>query len=159
MKKDDEGKRKMHRFLVSLVALWFIGCSAEGPGEFALMIEESYLIDLGASELELEVVFSNDGTWDVEDFFFEVEMYARDTPLRSSETGERTVLMRADELPSGAQRTGQWVLDGYDEADTAHLRLLSAYDTNSGAAYCDEELHGCEAVACLDDVAPCEPLQ
>ena len=149
----------MYRLMLSFFCLGGVGCSPEGPGEFGVIIEETHLVDLGSAELELEVVFANDGTWDVEDFFFEVEMYERDTPLRSSETGEGTVLMRADELPSGAQRSGKWILDGYEDADTAHLRLLSAYDANSGAAYCDEEVHGCGAIACLDDVAPCESAQ
>jgi len=131
------------------------GCSGEGPGDFGVFFESSQLVSVGASEFELAVTFTNQGDWDVEDFFFEVEMYALDTPLRSSETSERATLLRAAGLPSGGERDGAWSLDGFETADTARLRLLSAYDANSGAAYCDAEETDCETVTCLDAVAPC----
>jgi hypothetical protein len=143
------------QMMVWMGLISLVGCSGEGPGDFGVVFDEAQLTLAGSSEFELEVTFTNEGDWDVEDFFFEVEMYAQDTPLRSSETAERAILLRAAELPSGGERNGAWSLDGFETADTARLRLLSAYDANSGAAYCDAEETQCETVTCLDEVAPC----
>jgi hypothetical protein len=141
------------------IFLTLSGCSTEGPGEFGVVFEDAQLFDLGVSDFELQVTFFNESDWDVEDFFFEVEMYAQDTPLRSTETSERATLLRAAEIPASGRREGAWNLEGYEGGNTARLRLLSAYDANSGAAYCDEDENECETIACLDDVAPCESLQ